>query len=102
MIKTSNYYEQSVGLPVRNMYQLRQLQWTDALTVLRETSKIGTAAGLASSAAAFVFNFDPTVAITCTVVSGVTWALFSTCAKRLEPQACDLIKYLKDVRDGKA
>ena len=102
MIKLSNYYEQSVGLPMHNSYQIRLLQWTDASILLRETSKIGTAAGLASSAAALVFNFDPTIAVTCTVVSGVTWALFSTCAKQLEPQACGLIRYLKDVRDGKA
>ena len=87
---------------MHNTYQLRLLQWADASTLLRETSKIGTVVGLASAVAGVVFNFDPTVALTCAAVSGTAWVLFSTCARKLEPQACNLIKYLKDVKDGKA
>jgi hypothetical protein len=101
MIKVSNYYVQSIGLPMHNSYQLRLLQWADASTLLRETSKIGTVVGLVSSAAGVIFNFDPTVAIACTAVSGTAWVLFSTCARQLEPEACKTIKYLKDVKDGK-
>lgn len=101
MFRVSNYYEQSRTLPVQNSFQLMILQWADAATLLREGSKMGTAIGLVSSAASVVFNFNPTTALTCTAVCGLTWVLSRTCAQKLEPRAQNRIQYFKNVRDGK-
>jgi hypothetical protein len=101
MIKTSNYYEQSMELPAQNSFQLMLLQLTDATTLLREGSKMGTVIGLVSLAASAVFNFNPSPALTCTVVSGLAWVLSRTCAQKLEPQAQDMIQHFVNIRDGK-
>lgn len=101
MLHISNYYEQSRGLPAQNGFQIALLQWADTSTLLRETTKLGTVVGLATSASSVVFNFDPTVALTCTAVCGISWLLTRTCAQKLEPQAQIMIQHFKDLRDGK-
>ncbi len=101
MFNTSNYYDQSIGLPAKNDYQLILLRLADTSTFLRETSKVGTVVGLVSLASCVIFNFDPTIALTCTAISGCSWLLSNTCAKKLEPQAQDRLQYFKNVRDGK-
>lgn len=101
MFNTSNYYQQSIGLPVQNGFQIAILQWADAAAFLREIAKVGTVVGLVSSASSVVFNFDPTIALTCTAVCGISWFLTKTCAQKLEPKAQEMIKYLERLRDGK-
>lgn len=96
MFNVSNYYQQSEGLPIKNSFQLTLLQWTDASTVLRETSKCGAVTSLVVSASSLIFNFDPTIALTCTAISGVSWLLTRTCAQKLEPEAKKLIEDLKN------
>ena len=101
MFKISNYYDQSKGLPVKNSYQHMLLRWSDASTLLREVSKIGTLVGLVCFVASAVFNFDHKVAVTFTAFSTCSWFLFRTCSRKLEPQARDMLQYFKDLRDGK-
>jgi hypothetical protein len=101
MFNTSNYYDQSRGLPAKNDHQLMLLKWADTSTLSREISKVGTIVGLVSSVSSLVFNYDPTIPLICTAVSGCSWLLFSTCAKKLEPQAQHMLQYFKDLRDGK-
>ena len=98
MLTVSNYYQQSHDLPAENGYQIMLLKWTDASTYLREASKCGTVVGLVASASSLVFKFDPTVALVCTAVSGVNWLLSRSCAKKLEPQAEEMIEHFKDLR----
>lgn len=98
MGKISNYCEQSKGLPAENEFQLTVLKWADAATFLREGGKFGTAIGLASSAASVVFNFNPTVSLTCTAVCGLTWLLGGACAQRLEPQAQAMLDHFKELK----
>jgi hypothetical protein len=99
MFNISNYYEQSRGLPAQNGFQIAILKWADASTLLRETTKLGTVVGLVSSASSVVFNFDPTIALTCTAVCGISWLLTRTCAQKLEPEAQSMIQHFKDLRD---
>jgi hypothetical protein len=101
LFNTSDYYVQSFGLPVKNGYQLTLLKWADTSTLFREAGKAGTIMGRVSSVSSFVFNFNPTISLLCTAISCCLWLLFSTCAKKLEPQAQDMIQYFKNVRDGK-
>lgn len=101
MFNVSNYYEQSRGLPAQNGLQIAILQLADTFTLLRETTKLGTVVGLVSSASSVVFNFDPTIALTCTAACGISWLLTRTCAQKLEPKAQSMIQHFKELRDGK-
>jgi hypothetical protein len=101
MFNISNYYQQSHGLPAEDELQLMLLKWADASTLVRESSKYGTAIGLVVSATSLVFNFNPTIALTFTAISGVSWLLSRTCAQKLEPEAEEMIKHFKELKEGR-
>lgn len=98
MFNVSNFYEQSKTLHAQNSFQIALLKLTDATTLLRETSKVGIVVGLVSSASSVVFNFDPTIALTCSLVCVLSYMVTRTCAKCLEPQAEEMIQHFKDWR----
>ena len=98
MFNFPNYYAQSGGL-IKSSYQLMLFEWTDISILLREISKVGIVVGLVSSASSVVFNFDPTHAINWTAISGCSWLLFRTCAKKLEPQAQHMLQSLREGND---
>lgn len=100
MFNTSNYSQQSVGLPVQNPFQLEVLQWADRATFLRETTKIGTVVGLVTSAASIIFSSDPIYPLAFTTACGISWLLTKTCAAKLEPEAQDTLLFFKDLKDG--
>ena len=101
MFRVSDYRQQAEGLPRKNSYQLKTLEWADAATFFRETSKWGTIAGVTTSIAVVAFNRDPTFSLIYTAINGTAWLVFKTCANHLEPQAQEMIQYFKDLRDGK-
>ena len=101
MIAISNYYEQSQGLPRKNSYQTIPLRLADASTILREASKLGTMIGLVGCASCAFFDFNLKFSLNFTIASGVSWALYSFCAKKMEPEAQEMIQYFKDLKDGK-
>lgn len=98
MFQTSDYYRQSMSLPAENSFQIALLQWTDTAIFLREASKMGTLIGTVVSASSLVFNFDPTIALSCTAVFIVTFAVTRECAKSWEPQAKDMIQHFKQLQ----
>lgn len=99
MFNISNYYGESRGLPVQDSIQLSLLKLTDATTIVRELSKMGTGICLVSTATCLFFNYNPVVAISWTVVFGVSWTVTSACARKLEPFAADTIKLLQKEKD---
>lgn len=96
MFNFTNYDEQSRGLPFENGFQILLLQWTDRAVLLREAGKMGAVIGLVTSASSFIFNFNPTTALTCTAVCSAAWLLARTCTNKFEPQAQAMIKSLKE------
>lgn len=100
MFNVTNYCEQVRGLPAENDFQLVLLNCTDISTYVRETCKCGAVVSLVISASSAVFNFDPTIAFTSTPIFGVSWLIGRTCAQKLEPQAQDMIKYFKEMKEG--
>jgi len=102
MIKLSNYCKQAEELPAQNEYQIAILKIADSSTFLREATKIGTVIGIVGLSASKVFNFNPAVAVSFTIVCGVSWLLFRTCAQRIEPKAQNMIQHFQELKDGKA
>lgn len=98
MLNITNYYNQSIGLPADNSYELALLKWTDISTFLRETSKVGILIGIVSSASSLIFNFDPAIPVTCTIISGCTCILLTACARKLEPQAQQMLQHFKELQ----
>lgn len=101
MLNISNYEKQSQNLPVQDGLQLTIFKLADDFTRIREISKCGAVIGLVVSASSYVFNFDSTTAVTWTAITGVIWGLSRTCAKKYEPEAKEIIKHLKEIKDGK-
>lgn len=99
MFNLSNYYEQSRGLPAENDYQLILLKMTDASTLGRETAKIAALIGFVGSVSGVIFNFDPMKPLYWTMAFGASWLIARACAHKLEPQAEDMIRHFKELRN---
>lgn len=95
MFNPSDYYQQSIQLQAQNSFQVILLKWTDAVTLVRETTKVAVVVGLVSSASSPFFDFNPAIPLTCTAVCGICWLISRSCAQNYEPQAQQMIQLFK-------
>lgn len=97
MFNTTSYYQQSRGLPAENGFQHAILKWADTSTTLREVGKVGTVIGSVSTVASTFFGYDPTLSLSATAVSALTWLCCHELAQNLEPQAQSMLEHFRDL-----
>ncbi|MBA3238141.1 MAG: hypothetical protein H0T62_07330 [Parachlamydiaceae bacterium] len=95
MINFTSYHEQSINMYAESPYQLWTLKLADQSTAIREIGKTVFVVGVVSSVASTFFDYNPTISICITAVSGLTWFCFSKIAQRLEPSAESMLKHLR-------
>lgn len=95
----SDYHTQGLRLSLENDYTLMRLRLADEATLSREASKIGVAAGLVFSAVSIYFKFYPGIAFTFTTICLASWFHARTWAEKMEPEAQEIIRNLKEGRE---
>ncbi len=101
MVSFTNYSLQPLTIQAESPYQLMLLKLTDASTLVRELSKVGTVAGLVVSASSVFINVSLTTTLSWTAAFGVSWLISRNIAQRLEPHAKDMLAHFKNLQEGR-